>query len=125
MRILVVDDDVEILRPIAKVLTKAGHEVHTATSALGAVEMLRRHDFHLALIDYELGSPITGVDVAKHAPRGTALIMITGHDPKEMRGEIADPLAPFLEIIGKPFTTDDIIREVARVQRMNDDTNPS
>lgn len=124
MRILVVDDDHDIVRVIARSLTRAGHEVHIATSAIGAVEMFRQHDFHLALIDYELGSPITGVDVAKHAPRGTALIMITGHDPKEMRGEIADPLAPFLEIIGKPFTTDDVLREVDRVRRMNEDTQP-
>lgn len=124
MKILVVDDDKELADAVARSLRRHGHYVVTTYTALDAVAQVQKEAFHLALIDYELGTVMTGVDVARHVPRATALIMITGHDVKEMRGEIADPLEPFLEIISKPFTNETIRREVDRVARMLEDTKP-
>ena len=124
MRILVVEDNAEEARVIARICEREGHEVDVALSPLEAVDKLRASSYALALIDYELGHTLTGVDVARHAPRGTALIMITGYDVKEMRGAIENPLKPFLEIIGKPFDNDHLKHTLAGIEKMREDTKP-
>jgi CheY-like chemotaxis protein len=83
-RILCLDDQPIHLQVRKMLLEQFGCEVvavHDAQSCLIAATETR---FDVALIDYHLGTEITGEDVAKDmrvcAP-GTALVMLTG-DPK-------------------------------------------
>lgn len=103
MRILIVEDEPPTCAALQKILELEGHEVEVATSAADAAEHLQRSHYDLALIDYDLGAGLTGLDVGKLAPRNTALVMVTGYSPEEMRGKWEDPLTGFLAVIGKPL----------------------
>ncbi len=51
-RILVVDDQPELLRLVRGLLQRCGHEVLTATSGREALELFKAHDVHLLLVDW-------------------------------------------------------------------------
>jgi CheY-like chemotaxis protein len=120
---LVVDDDPNICRKLRRDLERLGHTVVTAHSPLEAIDALRTNCFQLALIDYELGHPLTGLDVGRHAPRNCALIMVSGHSPEEMRGRWEDPLKGFLAVVGKPELFGLTVL-VHRVEEMQEITKP-
>jgi signal transduction histidine kinase len=51
-RILVVDDQVEILHSVASLLSHRGYDVLTASSGLGALGVFKTHEIDLLLVDY-------------------------------------------------------------------------
>ncbi len=51
LKILAVDDDPSALEAVVDLLRTDGHEVHAATSAEEAVELLHRDSYHLVLTD--------------------------------------------------------------------------
>src|SRR5215208_7241786 len=52
--VLWVDDEAESLEPHRLILREKGYEVHSATNAEDAVEMLRRQPFDLLLLDEQM-----------------------------------------------------------------------
>ena len=54
VRILVVDDDVNILRVFKQILEKTGYQVETADTGKVALEKLRKGKFSVSLIDVRL-----------------------------------------------------------------------
>lgn len=79
-RILVVDDETELLNVVALVLRKNDHDVMTAGSSEEAVELLSRIEFDVALLDFNL-SGMDGLSLAayiqRHAP-STLIILMSG-----------------------------------------------
>jgi two-component system, NtrC family, nitrogen regulation response regulator NtrX len=127
MKILVVEDESEVVRILRRWLTAEGHQIVTAHSAVDAVQILSGERFDLALIDWELGTILTGIDVGKHARMRDptiAMLMISGHDPLEMQPRAENVLQPFLAVIGKPLDRDLLISHVRAVARRLDDTKP-
>lgn len=53
-RILVVDDQDEMVRSVRDLLERHGHEVLTAASGAEALEVFKTHDVHLLLVDYRM-----------------------------------------------------------------------
>ena len=51
-RILVVDDQQEILDSVRNLLQREGHEVFTAETGERALQVFKAHDIHLLLVDY-------------------------------------------------------------------------
>ena len=54
MRILIVDDDLDMMMITERWLTKAGYEVYKATSGQEAVGILKSEAFDLVLLDYSM-----------------------------------------------------------------------
>lgn len=89
-KILVVDDEFDILSLLERYLSKHGYEVTTATTAGGALEGLRKGAKDLVITDFrlpdmtglELLKEIKGLDVA------TKVIMITGYSDIRMAVEV-------------------------------------
>src|SRR5690606_37548494 len=80
-RVLVVDDDPDLLAVSQKVLTKAGYEVHSAEDGADAIERLDRTDFDLVVSDVDMPR-IDGVQLLKtvrDTERHTPFIFITGN----------------------------------------------
>lgn len=63
-RILVVDDEVMNRELLQEILARAGYEVTTASDGEAALELLRRHAFHVVLTDLRMPG-LTGVDVVR------------------------------------------------------------
>lgn len=54
MKILIVDDDLDMMMITERWLTKAGYEVSRAASGQEAVDILKKEDFDLVLLDYSM-----------------------------------------------------------------------
>jgi DNA-binding NtrC family response regulator len=125
--ILLVDDDPRVRASWRRIVEADGHEVREAGSVQDAMTVLvdvKAHglSFDAALIDYELGTGLTGVDVGEHTDQRTALLMVTGHDPSIMQPVIERPLRRFLAVLGKPLDAQQLRNVLAHVQRRNDPT---
>jgi CheY-like chemotaxis protein len=83
-RILCLDDQPMALQVRKMLLEQFGCEVVTVLDAQSCLTAAAESHFDVALIDYHLGTAVTGEDVARDlrvCSPGTALIMLTG-DPK-------------------------------------------
>lgn len=122
MRLLIVDDDPLMVSALRRALSGTSHEILEAQSAIDAISVIEKEHLDVAIIDYELHTGLTGVDVAKHTKLGTARIMLTGHSPSEMRPRIEDPLKGFLAILGKPISKARLIHVLDRIEAMKEPT---
>ncbi len=113
-----------IISSLRRTLSTTPHEILEASSALEAITVIEREHLDVAIIDYELRTGLTGVDVAKHTKLGTARIMLTGHSPSEMRPRIEDPLKGFLAILGKPISKTRLMHVLDRIEAMKETTKP-
>ena len=63
-RILMVDDDQTLVTLFQMILQEEGYAVETATSGLQALDVAKKTDFHLVLLDIKLPD-IRGDEVAR------------------------------------------------------------
>ncbi|WP_045223008.1 response regulator [Desulfonatronum thioautotrophicum] len=118
-KILIVEDEADILQLLEYHLTANGYEVFTATTGLEALKLARRHQPELMLLDLMLPG-LDGFEVCrelKHDPHtsSTAVIMLTA------RGEEVDRVVG-LELgaddyVTKPFSPREIVLRVKAVLR--------
>jgi CheY-like chemotaxis protein len=93
-RILLVDDEEEILRLVARRLTRRGHQVTTASDSSQALARLREGPFDLAILDFTM-PVMNGLELAGRCrARYPALkiLMLTG-----------SPVIEEIEIARYPF----------------------
>ena len=109
--ILVVDDEPFIVRSLAFMLRKEGHEVSTAKNGQDALQLLREQIFDLAFIDIMMPK-FTGFEVLEqlkqdpgHLPSPVVFLTAKGMDEDRERG-IALGASEFLL---KPFSPSAII----------------
>lgn len=78
-KVLVVDDEPELLRMIGQTLGAAGYAAVGAASGERALELVNQHEFDAALVDKNLGRGIDGVELLRHLrkrqPRCACIIM--------------------------------------------------
>lgn len=89
-RILVVDDDPNILKPVAKMLERLGHHSSIAEDAMGALLNLAEAHYHLVITDYQMpfmdGYQLARRIKAQHG--GTRVIIMTGHCEEEVTNRL-------------------------------------
>jgi DNA-binding NtrC family response regulator len=124
VRCLVVDDEPAICRALRRHLEGMRHSVHTTCSAMDAIGAFEREHFALAVIDYELNTSLTGLDVGRHAPDDTALIILTGYDPEPLKAYRRRPPRGYLAILHKPLDLSDFFQHVQKAERDQEPTQP-
>src|ERR1051326_4313417 len=80
-KILVVDDEENVLFTIATILEQEGYYVETARNGEMAVEKLREKNFDLVLTDMRMDN-VNGLDVLEHVHQispSTVSIVLTGY----------------------------------------------
>jgi len=126
LRILVIDDNRQILTLLRHVLLKNGHAVETASNGREGVRLFREKDFDLVLTD--LGMPdMNGLDTAVHIKKNKAaipIILITGWgadlDRNRPRAGLVDA------VVSKPFDIEKLLEIVAGFgSRAADFSSPS
>ncbi len=110
-RILVVDDEIEIMRALQRSLTAHDFEVFTAGSGEEALEAITRHRPDLILLD--LGLPgISGLDVCRQvrAQSNLPIIVLSVKDTERDKVLALDLGAD--DYVSKPFSINEVLARV-------------
>ena len=107
MKILLVDDEKAIVENIAAFLYQKGYEVDKAYDGLAAWELIKRNEYGLVFLDFNMPE-LTGLEVVKlikknNLPVKTA--MITSYE--DMRESLAKRIGTD-EYLVKPYKLEDI-----------------
>ena len=125
-RILVVDDEPDIVRVVRGYLEKEGYTVFTAINGAGALDIVRYEKPDLILLDLNLpaardGEPLDGLDVARKvrssagATAATPIIMLTAR-VDEMDKIIGLEIGAD-DYVTKPFSPRELVARVRAVLR--------
>ena len=115
-RVLIVDDETDVLRGLSNTLEGAGYAVTCANTLRQAVLIMRAHRFDLVLTDLYLGNADLGLqvaDVARERRPHTPVIMLTGKPSfdgaqEALRSHVAD-------LVVKPVDTQTLLATCRRV----------
>ncbi len=113
-RILVVDDETDMLETCGRILARQGYDVTTASSPARAVEYLETMPFHLMITDLVMPG-MSGFELAQLARQGDsnlAILMITAHASVETALRATREGA--CGCIPKPFSMEDLELAVQR-----------
>ncbi|MBI3949713.1 MAG: sigma-54-dependent Fis family transcriptional regulator [Acidobacteria bacterium] len=107
-RILVADDEKEILVSCRKVLERAGHEVTTAPDGSEALELLKASHYDLFLVDLKMPgrSGMEILSLARSLDPHLMIIMFTAYATLETAVEAVKRGA--FDYLAKPFTADQL-----------------
>jgi two-component system, NtrC family, sensor kinase len=115
IRILVVDDEPDILLGLKVLLTRRGHYVKTLDKPAQALEHLRNTDvpYDLVITDYRMPGGISGLDLAKQVKRHTKrteVFLMTAFDILSLPEIIEAVNSKIIsETIQKPIPNDKLI----------------
>jgi NtrC-family two-component system response regulator AlgB len=117
-RILVLDDDPQIVRTLEIMLRHDGHDVLTASSGEEALERLEKDAVDIALVDLQLPG-ISGTEVLrklrdKH--RGVETVIITAYGSIETAVEAMKEGA--FDYLTKPFSPEQVRHRLRQIQRL-------
>jgi two-component system response regulator HydG len=108
VKILIVDDEIIILKNLVHVMEKEGYEVVGVSSGPSALKILEEQEFDILLTDIKM-KKVDGIDILKRCKElypDTEVIVITGYATLE--SEIHAMRQGALYYIAKPFNLDEI-----------------
>jgi DNA-binding NtrC family response regulator len=115
MKILVVDDDAIVIKSCRRILESEGFEVLTVSGAEEALEMIKKYDFDLLLIDVKMPK-YDGLylmrEIKKELPE-VPIIVMSGYPTQETVKEVMKLGAN--QFIPKPFRPDELMRVIRQV----------
>jgi DNA-binding response OmpR family regulator len=117
MRILVVEDDAQVARQIARVLEHAHFVVDKAGSSEIVPEKLQKNEYDLLLLDVSLPGK-DGLTLCKELRaegQNIPILMLTAHDTQ--LDKVAGLNAGADDYIAKPFGPDELIARIRAVLR--------
>lgn len=115
IRVLVVDDDAQILRAMATSLKRAGFDVTTAEDGPPAIAMVATATFDVVVADFNMRSEPTGADVVRafkqqHGERVACFVLSGEDDPATRHACIA---AGAIEVLVKPVSAGELRKRLA------------
>lgn len=110
-RILVVDDDINILRVFKKILEKEGYIVETAETGKEAFKKIKKEKFSVCLVDVRLPD-MDGTELLLKMAKDskTVKIIVTGFSTDEVGKRAADYGAD--DFLVKPVKAEELIATV-------------
>lgn len=115
-RILLVDDDLQILPLLQRGLAFEGFEVYTATDGESGLAAAKQHQPHLVLLDITMPGP-NGFEVCRRLRQqeDIAIIMLTARD--EVMDKVNALNLGADDYIPKPFAFDELLARIRAVLR--------
>lgn len=113
--ILWADDEIELLKPHIMFLNSRGYDVVTACSGTDALDMVRRHDYDLVILDENMPG-LTGLETLQRikmvAPQ-TPVIMITKSEEEDIMDQaVGSKIADYLL---KPVNPKQILLSIKKI----------
>lgn len=120
MRLLWIDDEIDLLRPFVYGLTERGYQVDTVTNGPDGLELARRKDYDLVLLD-EIMTGMDGLEtlrLLKERYPNLLVAMVTKSGEEELLNAAFGKLAD--DFVVKPFT---MVQLLAVLKRLLDRQN--
>jgi len=111
-RILVVDDDPEVLRMACQVLANAGFDVQAAAGPLEAIELCHAQPFRLIVSDI-LMPRMSGFEMVRQMQSHDSAINVLFISSQSSNGVAADALLARYPLLKKPFAANDLVQAAA------------
>ncbi len=112
IRLLLIDDEVGYVNVLSNRLSKRNFQVAKATSGTEALQILRRRDFDVAVLDLKM-EDMDGIEILKilkkMAPE-LVVIMLTGHGSAEAAREGIKQGA--YDYLTKPCELNDLVQKI-------------
>ncbi len=114
-RVLIIDDDLEIVALLAEILKQAGHEVFSAGEPVSGMQMARKAEPDLIVLDYHMPGN-TGAHLFEslrrnNATRHTPILFMSGEaDPARIMSEVSDQTGA--RFLPKPVKLEDFRRAI-------------
>lgn len=114
-RILIVEDDPDILEIIQIVLNEDNYQISTSSTGKDVIELIHQNDPHLILMDIRLGE-LDGRQICRDLKKGiycinTPIMLMSAHAVStDIKNE-----ACAADFIAKPFDIDDLLMRVKRL----------
>lgn len=115
MRILAVDDDQSTRRIVGKLLSGRGYAVDTVADGPGALDLVRKNQYDLAVLDYEMPL-MNGVELFRHISKlrpATVGIFLTAHTRLDTVFPAVE--AGITRVLGKPIDGDELLTVVEQL----------
>ena len=112
-RVLVVDDDEQILRAMAASLKRAGFDVTTADDSVPAIALASVAQFDFVVADFNMKSEQTGADVVRSFKQNHATVVcfvLSGEDDPQTRDECL--AAGATDVLLKPISASELRRRL-------------
>ncbi|MBU2530762.1 MAG: response regulator [Elusimicrobia bacterium] len=113
-RILIVDDEPDMRLAIRNVLKLRGYEIFEAGDGLAALDIIKKHDINLMLLDIRLPG-MDGIEVLERTRkfnRSLPVVMITGYG--HIRSAVDVMKIGANEYLQKPFENTQLVKTVKR-----------
>ncbi len=120
IKILLIDDEVAYVNVLSNRLSKRNFYVAKAFSGTEAIQILRRQDFDIAVLDLKM-EDMDGIEVLKILKKmdpQLAVIMLTGHGSAKAAREGIEYGA--LDYLTKPCELDELIAKINDAYRKRD-----
>jgi DNA-binding NtrC family response regulator len=115
MKILVVDDDAIVIKSCRRILEAEGLEVTTVPSADEALEVIKKYDFDLLLIDVKMpkhDGMFLMREILKIIP-DIPIVVMSGYPTPETISDVMKLGAT--QFIPKPFRPDELVKTIRPV----------
>ncbi len=112
IKVLLVDDEVGFADILAKRLGKRGMTVTPVYTGTGAIQTIRKNDFHVAVLDLKM-EDMDGIEVLKIFKKAypeMAVIMLTGHGSEQAAKEGIKYGA--FDYLTKPCELEDLVKKI-------------
>jgi DNA-binding NtrC family response regulator len=116
-RILLVDDEIELVESGIRVLKRMGYQMEGATDPIKALETIRNqpHQFDLIICDFSMPR-MTGIQLAEEIKRinpGIPIILLSGYSSEMTTGQTKTFAVS--DFIIKPVNKNDLARVIRKV----------
>ncbi|NJM70607.1 MAG: response regulator transcription factor [Scytonema sp. RU_4_4] len=123
MRILLVDDEVELTDPLSRVLTREGYSVDAAYDGTSGSQLAQDGSYDLLILDWMLPGK-TGLEICqelRHQSKTTPVLFLTAKDTLNDRVEGLDAGAD--DYLVKPFELRELLARVRALLRRSGSQN--
>ena len=112
MKILISDDDRDMLNLLRFILSDEGYEIETAANGKEAIKKISKNEYEMLLLDYDLRD-MTGIEVIRYMKDHnitSKVIMISGHSKNELKPKTVELGVD--KIMSKPFEVQALLENV-------------
>lgn len=116
MRILIVDDDKEIVDLLAIYLGNEGYEIEKAFDGMEALEKLAQKEFHLVILDVMMPA-LDGLEVTKRVRKHSQIPILMASAKTNDMDKIMGLMTGADDYVAKPFNPLEVIARVKSLLR--------